>query len=161
MFLQMVDTVDRATRSRVMSAVKQRDSRIEKMFRLALWHAGLRYRKNVRILGTPDVLFRAAKVVVFIDSCFWHGCSRHGRMPKSNVAFWRAKIDRNRRRDLRITRTYRRQGWRVVRVWEHELTVSSQRAVGRVMSAVARAWTVDVRLRHSRGRKVPLNSPEK
>lgn len=134
----MVDTVDRATRSRVMAAVKQRDSILEKNFRLALWRAGLRYRKNVRILGTPDVVFRTAKVVVFVDSCFWHGCPRHGRIPKSNVTFWRKKIERNRRRDLRITRAYRKQGWTVIRVWEHQLSTAAPAAVQRVLSAVLR-----------------------
>jgi DNA mismatch endonuclease (patch repair protein) len=71
-------------------------------------------------LGKPDIVFKQQNLVVFIDGCFWHGCRQHSRLPKSNVAYWRKKINGNKRRDRRITHELRRQGWRVVRIWEHE-----------------------------------------
>ncbi|MGE3779431.1 MAG: very short patch repair endonuclease [Pirellulaceae bacterium] len=130
-----MDSVNRAVRSHIMSRIKQRDSAIERQLRSAVWRAGLRYRKNVRIHGTPDLVFRSAKVLVFVDSCFWHGCRFHCRMPKSNVEFWKTKIMRNRRRDLRVTRFYRRRGWTVLRFWEHQLLRDPDGCVNRVIAA--------------------------
>ena len=70
----------------------------------------------------PDFVFRARKLTVFVDGCFWHGCPRHFSQPRNNAAFWRKKIAANRTRDRLVTRTLRQLGWKVVRVWEHELS---------------------------------------
>jgi DNA mismatch endonuclease, patch repair protein len=70
----------------------------------------------------PDFVFRALKLAVFVDGCFWHGCPRHGTQPKGNAAFWRRKLAANRARDRLVNRTLRAHGWRVLRIWEHELT---------------------------------------
>jgi DNA mismatch endonuclease (patch repair protein) len=69
----------------------------------------------------PDFVFRQVRLALFVDGCFWHGCPRHATKPKNNAAFWRAKLAANRRRDALVTRTLRRAGWRVVRIWEHAL----------------------------------------
>ncbi|MBN8246025.1 MAG: very short patch repair endonuclease [Verrucomicrobia bacterium] len=69
----------------------------------------------------PDFVFRAQRVTVFVDECFWHGCPRHATWPKQNGAFWREKLEGNRSRDRRVNRALRRAGWRVVRIWEHEM----------------------------------------
>lgn len=69
----------------------------------------------------PDFVFSAQRLVVFIDGCFWHGCPRHATAPKANAAFWAAKLAENKVRDRYVSRTLRRRGWRVVRVWEHDL----------------------------------------
>lgn len=119
-----------------MSRVKQRDSGIERALRSALWRAGVRYRKHVRMRGTPDLAVASARVVVFVDSCFWHGCRFHCRRPKSNVDFWNQKIERNRRRDVKVNRHYRRRGWTVLRFWEHQLNRDLQSCVARVIDAV-------------------------
>ena len=71
--------------------------------------------------GKPDIVFREEKIVVFLDSCFWHGCPKHLRQPKSNEAYWRAKIEKNIKRDRRTRSSLRRMGWSVLRVWEHDL----------------------------------------
>lgn len=120
-----------------MSRIKQRDSGIERALRAALWRTGVRYRKHVRIYGTPDLAMSTARVLVFVDSCFWHGCRFHCRRPKSNVEFWESKIARNRRRDLKVTRYYRRRGWTVIRFWEHQLSKDLDACVGRIAAAVA------------------------
>jgi DNA mismatch endonuclease, patch repair protein len=73
------------------------------------------------ILGKPDFYFAKYRLALFIDGCFWHACPKCGRMPKSRVDFWATKIDANRRRDNRIRRMLRDQGYHVMRVWEHEL----------------------------------------
>jgi DNA mismatch endonuclease (patch repair protein) len=69
----------------------------------------------------PDFVFRQVRLALFVDGCFWHGCPRHATQPKNNAAFWRAKLAANRRRDALVTRTLRRAGWRVVRIWECDL----------------------------------------
>ena len=69
----------------------------------------------------PDFVFPKFRVAVFVDGCFWHGCPKHEPKPKNNAAFWRKKFARNIARDRLVTRTLRREGWRVLRIWEHEL----------------------------------------
>ena len=88
----------------------------------ALWHKGVRFRKNVRSLfGNPDISIKKYKIVIFIDSCFWHACPIHGNTPKSNTDFWKDKLKRNKERDLEVSAYYNDKGWSVIRIWEHEL----------------------------------------
>jgi DNA mismatch endonuclease (patch repair protein) len=74
-----------------------------------------------RLTVRPDFVFAKSRTAVFVDGCFWHGCPRHCRMPKGNRAFWKKKLSDNKVRDRLVTRTLRRDGWRVLRIWEHEL----------------------------------------
>jgi len=69
----------------------------------------------------PDFVFHARRIAVFVDGCFWHGCPQHATRPKHNASFWRKKLAANRDRDRLVTRTLRARGWRVLRIWEHEL----------------------------------------
>ena len=133
-----MDTLSRVARSRVMSLIKQRDSVIEQRLRTALWRSGIRYRKNVRTKGTPDIVIGRSQLVIFVDSCFWHGCRYHCRMPKSNVRFWREKIARNQKRDRSISRFYRRRGWIVFRFWEHRLKRDFEGCVAKVLAYCSR-----------------------
>lgn len=89
--------------------------------------------------GRPDVVFCRARVAVFVDGCFWHGCPAHCRVPASNRLYWLRKIARNRARDRAATRALRAQGWRVVRVWEHSVTADAARAARRIVAALAAA----------------------
>ena len=89
------------------------------------------------MFGRPDFVFPAGRVAVFVDGCFWHGCPWHGRVPASNVAFWTKKFEANQRRDRLVTRTLKRLGWRVVRIWEHALSGDASRVAARVMAALA------------------------
>jgi DNA mismatch endonuclease (patch repair protein) len=119
-----------------MQAMPSRDSKPELRLRRELHRRGLRYRLHVQGLpGRPDVAFTAAKIAVFVDGCFWHGCPQHGRQPAHNSDWWRAKIGANKRRDRRNARLLRAAGWSVVRVWEHE---DPARAADRI----ARMWGV-------------------
>lgn len=85
---------------------------------------GLRFRIDVRPLRDvkrrADVVFRPVQVAVFVDGCFWHGCPLHGTWPKANAGFWRHKIEENRARDKDTDRQLKKEGWLVIRVWEHE-----------------------------------------
>ena len=118
----MVDTVSKKKRSEVMSKVRSKDSKIEVDFRKAIWKAGFRYRKNPKgYFGKPDLVLKKYKTVIFIDSCFWHGCKKHCRIPSTRKEYWIPKIKRNKKRDKEVNRYYKKEGWKVVRVWEHEL----------------------------------------
>ncbi len=118
----MADKVTPEIRRNTMKAVKSKDSKMEVKFRSALWHSGLRFNKNVSsMLGKPDIVFPRKKIVVFLDSCFWHGCPEHLRLPSSNSQYWEAKINRNKTRDLEVNLAYMELGWEVLRIWEHQL----------------------------------------
>jgi len=109
-----------------MSRVKSKDSEIERLFRKKLWKAGFRYRKNSsKYFGKPDIVLPKYKAVVFIDSCFWHGCKKHCRLPAVRKKFWTAKIDGNKRRDKKVSRYYKKQNWKIIRIWEHDLKKES------------------------------------
>lgn len=119
-----MDTMTPQQRSRCMSHIRSRDTKPELIVRKFLFAKGLRYRVNARRLpGTPDLVFRKYKTAVFVNGCFWHGHEgcRYYRLPKSNVDFWKNKIDRNIARDAATDAALTAAGWRVVRVWECEL----------------------------------------
>ena len=117
-----MDTVSKTARSGIMSRVKSQETKLEKSFRKLLWNSGVRYRKNnIKFFGKPDILIKKANTVIFIDSCFWHGCSKHLRMPSSNKKYWETKISRNKKRDQEVNSHYKKLGWRIIRIWEHDL----------------------------------------
>lgn len=107
-----------------MKAAKPRDTAPEKALRSALHRRGLRFRIDERpvkdLNRRADIVFRSAKVAVFVDGCFWHGCPIHGTQAKANAEFWKNKIEQNKARDLDTNEQLEEAGWRVVRVWEHE-----------------------------------------
>jgi DNA mismatch endonuclease (patch repair protein) len=112
-----------ATRA-VMRANRGRDTRPELALRSAVHALGLRYRVNFRpvpgLRRSADLVFTRAKVAVFLDGCFWHGCPEHLRPAKKNESFWSTKIAGNKQRDLDTDDQLAEAGWMVVRVWEHE-----------------------------------------
>ena len=118
-----MDRLSRVVRSQVMASVRSTGTRLEEGLANALTKARVgRFERNpTEPEGRPDFVFRTRKVAVFVDSCFWHGCRWHCRMPASNRRYWNAKILRNRERDKRVTARLRRQDWTVVRIWEHSL----------------------------------------
>ncbi len=118
----MVDIFSKKKRSEIMSKVRSKDSKIEIEFRKRLWSAGFRYRKNAtKYFGKPDLVLKKYKTVIFIDSCFWHGCKKHGSIPQTRKKFWKTKIERNKERDKEVSQYYRKIGWKIIRVWEHNL----------------------------------------
>ena len=95
------------------------------------------WRRHLSIPGRPDFAFKKQKVAVFVDGCFWHGCPRCFRLPKQNRAFWKAKIEGNRRRDRSVNGRLRRLGWEVVRIRECRLK-SPESALFRIRAALPR-----------------------
>jgi len=80
------------------------------------------WRRHRPLLGKPDFVFPKLRLAVFVDGCFWHGCPLHSTKPKNNAAFWDKKLAANKVRDRNVTGILRKEGWRVLRIWEHELT---------------------------------------
>lgn len=130
-------------RSRAMSAVKGKHNRTtEIQFRMALVRAGItRWVTHANLPGRPDIYFPKAKVAIFLDGCFWHGCGRCGHVPKTNSLFWATKISRNQNRDRRNSQLVRKEGIRVIRFWEHSLNNPSQlqRILRRIQAILAKA----------------------
>lgn len=118
-----------------MSAVRSKDTKIEVAFRELLWRRGFRYRKNpAKYFGKPDLVLKKHTTVIFIDSCFWHGCKKHFGLPATRINFWRKKIERNRSRDKETNAFYKKQGWTIFRFWEHDIKKDLNRLVERTIN---------------------------
>ena len=136
----MADTLTARQRSALMSRVRGRGNKSTEVRLIALMRASCitGWRRGVPLPGKPDFVFRKQKVAMFVDGCFWHGCSKHGRLHKSNVVFWRRKLAANQARDRLVTRTLRRAGWRVLRIWEHELkSAAKMRLARRILNSLS------------------------
>jgi DNA mismatch endonuclease, patch repair protein len=117
----MVDMMTKNQRRKNMQAIKS-ISKLESIVSKSLWREGFRFRKNSKSLfGKPDISIKKYRVVIFIDSCFWHQCPTHGNMPKSNKDYWNKKLNRNIERDQEVNAYYKEKGWNIKRVWEHEV----------------------------------------
>jgi DNA mismatch endonuclease (patch repair protein) len=119
-----MDRISRATRSQIMSRVKNRDTAPELAVRKFLYALGFRFRLHVKTLpGSPDIVFLARKKAIFVHGCFWHShprCAR-GKKPTSNIAFWNQKLQMNVTRDKNAKSSLSQRGWRVLTLWECEI----------------------------------------
>lgn len=133
-----MDKLSAEQRSRLMSRVHHSGTVPEILLRKALWSAGLRYRlrTSTKLPGSPDLVFLHAKVAIFVDGCFWHGCAIHGTQPKTNVEFWQNKIARNRERDGQVDEKLMLLGWRVIRLWQHEIEEDIAVCVGHIIHII-------------------------
>ncbi|WP_308646158.1 very short patch repair endonuclease [Nocardia cyriacigeorgica] len=133
----------------VMRANRNKDTGPELALRRRLYALGLRYRVAVRpvprLRRTADIAFKADRVAVFVDGCFWHGCPEHHRPATKNSGFWFEKIDANRTRDRDTDRQLRDAGWTVIRVWEHE---DPEAAAMRIVQTIQQLRTARARLPH-------------
>jgi len=124
-----------------MSRIRSRDTTPELCLRRLLWATGLRgYRLHKSLPGKPDIVYSRAKVAIFVDGCFWHGCPEcgDGRAPSSNTLYWNAKRKMNQERDRRRTHELESLGWTVVRFWEHRVTKNAAKCVVQIKRLVSR-----------------------
>lgn len=150
----MVDVFAPEKRSAVMSRIRSRGNRDTELRMIALFRAhGIQgWRRDQTLFGKPDFVFRRERLAVFVDGCFWHGCPKpkHAPMPKNRAEWWAAKLARNKARDVLVTRTLRKQGWRVIRVWECDLAPKHwaliARMIARKLSSSGRASARSVHL---------------
>ena len=121
--MRSFDVFSKNKRAQVMAAIKSRGNKTTEVKLASIFrkHKIRDWRRNFPLFGSPDFVFAKRRFAVFVDGCFWHGCPKHLRKPKGNRKFWREKVLRNRKRDRTVTRHLRRAGWRVLRIWEHEL----------------------------------------
>ncbi|MFH1762222.1 MAG: very short patch repair endonuclease [bacterium] len=120
----MTDRISREQRSRNMAAVRSSGNVTTELALIKFFRkAGIRgWRRHQRISGIhPDFVFTKQRIAVFVHGCFWHGCSLHGTVPDSNRKFWSNKISRNKERDRYVTRALESAGWKVFRIWEHQI----------------------------------------
>ncbi len=121
-----------------MTSTRQRDTRPELLLRSELHRLGLRYRLHQPVVPgvrrRPDIVFGPARVAVFVDGCFWHGCPQHETTAKANARFWRDKIAANQKRDSDTNTRLKAAGWSVVRVWEHEDPKVTARKIARLVA---------------------------
>jgi len=130
----MTDYLTPAQRSMAMSRVKSKDTSLEKIVRSELHRNGLRFRKNVAALpGKPDIVFVRGRLAVFVDGDFWHGY-RFRQWGRKLTPYWQEKIETNRARDVRNFCKLRRRGWKVLRVWGHEIKDDLGAVVNKIMS---------------------------
>lgn len=130
-----MDNLTKEQRRKNMRNIRSRDTLPERMIEKALKARKIYFAKNVKsILGKPDFVFRKKKILVFVDSDFWHGHPMRGVMPKSNRVYWTNKIQGNRLRDKKIRRTLKAQGWHVIRIWEYDIKMNFQKTLRKMMS---------------------------
>jgi DNA mismatch endonuclease, patch repair protein len=133
----MADVFSKKKRSAVMAAIRSKGNKDTELALAAIFRRnGLKgWRRHLPIPGKPDFVFPTHRIAIFVDGCFWHGCRLHGRKPDSNQLYWNKKLENNKARDRKVTRLLRQKGWKVLRIWEHELK-KEPRVVARVLDAI-------------------------
>lgn len=135
------DVFTKAKRSEVMSKIRGKGNKDTEVALAKLFRANgiTGWRRHYPITGRPDFAFPKQKLAVFVDGCFWHGCPKHGVQPKGNKEFWLNKLNANKARDRKVNRLLRLSGWRVRRIWEHELKAPAPRVLKAVSGALQMA----------------------
>lgn len=126
----MSDTFSKRKRSQIMSKIRSRDTDLEIRFKELL--KGYRFRYQSKTYGKPDFGLKKLKIAIFIDSCFWHKCSKHFREPTANKSYWKSKINRNLERDKEVNSYLKKQGWQVIRFWEHEMNKNPEKCIDKI-----------------------------
>ena len=134
-----MDTLKKAERSQVMSRVRSRGNKSTELKLVRLLRQGriTGWRRGGKVFGNPDFVFPQLQMAVFVDGCFWHGCPKCYRRPKSRRKYWDGKVAGNIVRDQRNRARLRRMGWRVLRIWEHELVKSPANCVAKLRRKLA------------------------
>ena len=128
-----------AQRSKIMKSIRSSQTKPELNLRKALSTVGIRYRMNVKKLkGSPDIVIKKSKVAIFVDGEFWHGYKwdEKRKKIKSNRKFWIPKIERNMQRDKEVNRELKKQGWKVIRIWEHQIKKDLNKSIQRIISCI-------------------------
>lgn len=130
-----MDNLKPEHRKKNMQNIRSANTNIEIAVRSALHKKGFRFRKNVNtLIGKPDIVFPKYKVVVFLDSCFWHKCPYHSNIPKTNKKYWLPKLQRNKTRAKEVNNKLKKDGWTVLRFWEHQINNDLEKCVNKIIS---------------------------
>lgn len=132
----MAEKITLEQRRRNMQAIRSQ-SKLENTVSKALWAKGIRFRKNDKTLfGKPDISIKKYKIVIFIDSCFWHVCETHGNWPKNNSEYWNKKLKRNISRDKEVTNYYLENEWNILRIWEHDFKENYEESIENIVTYI-------------------------
>lgn len=127
-----MDIFTKAKRSSIMSNIKSKNTLPERLLFAELHSHGIRFRRHYKLLGKPDIAFPSAKLAVFIDGDFWHGYNWKVKKEIPPKVFWQPKISSNIKRDRKVDRELSKSGWKVMRIWEHEIEKNPGFCVGRI-----------------------------
>ena len=132
-----MDSLNKNQRSHNMASIKSKNTKAERVLRLALWHRGIRYRKNWRKLpGSPDIAITKYKIAIFVDGDFWHARGHEqdpGKQVATNKEFWKKKLARNVERDKEVNDQLTQQGWLVLRFWESDIKKDIDGVIAEIM----------------------------
>jgi len=132
-----MDNLSPEARRKNMQNIRSCDTKIEHLVRKELFKRGYRYRKNVKtIYGKPDIVLSKYKLAIFLDSCFWHSCPYHSNIPDSNRSYWIKKLERNKRRDIEVNKKLKKEGWKVLRFWEHSIKKDLLNVIKKIESSI-------------------------
>jgi len=140
-FCDMARRQEKAFVSARMARIRSSGSKLEREFAAQLRRAGIRFRRQYRVLGRPDFVILKPRIAIFCDSRFWHGYhwSRQAAGAfRANASFWIRKIEGNRQRDKIVSRELRKKGWKVIRFWEHQLSLNPARCILRIQATIDR-----------------------
>lgn len=130
----MTDIMTAEERSRTMSLIRSKWTVPEKRTHNFLKGLKIRHNMHPKMFGNPDIILKDSKTVIFIDGCFWHGCRKcSSKTPSTNVKFWSTKIKTNVLRDLRTRKTLKRKGYKVVRLWEHDIKKNFDNSIKKIV----------------------------
>jgi DNA mismatch endonuclease, patch repair protein len=132
-----MDNLTLEQRKKNMQNIRYKDTKMEILVRSALHKKGLRFRKNLsKLSGKPDIVFSKKKVVIFLDSCFWHLCPYHHTIPQTNPNYWVPKLKRNKKRAKEVNYQLKKEGWTVLRFWEHQVKNDFDKVIKKILVAV-------------------------
>lgn len=132
-----MDRHTKEQRHKNMQAVKNKKTKLENLVCETLWSRNVRFRRNVKDLtGKPDIAIKKYKIVIFIDSCFWHKCPIHYKAPATNTEFWNNKTTGNMMRDEEVNKIYQNMGWNILRIWEHEIKDGFEVTIDKIINFI-------------------------
>ena len=132
-----MDVLTKEQRRKNMQNIRSSDTKPERIVMNELKKRKIYFAKNVeKITGKPDIIFRRKKLAIFIDSDFWHGHPRYGHIPKTNTEYWKKKIENNKKRDKKVNKELREKGWKVIRIWEHEIKRNIDSVIGKICNNI-------------------------
>lgn len=134
-----MDNLTKEQRRRNMQNIRSANTRAELFVARELRKRKIYFARNVKsIFGKPDFVFRRKKIVIFVDSDFWHGHPKRRVMPKSNRRYWNQKIKSNIERDKEVNEVLKKSGWLIIRIWEYDLNHSCKKVINRILQAIQR-----------------------
>lgn len=131
----MVDFVSKEKRSKIMSSIKGKWTLPERILHNYLKGHKIKHTMHPKLSGNPDALIRESKLVVFVDGDFWHGRNYKKRRAELSK-FWRNKIETNMKRDKKNNRILEKSGWKIVRIWEHDIKTDPRKCLGKIMLSI-------------------------